>query len=202
MSDPIAIYYDELADRYGDDPRAVDATDQQALDVRYRVLGDLTDMNGKTVLEVGCGYGGLGAYLSARYPDMQYKGIDVSEGLIRIGHKHWPDLDLRQLDFFDLDFQLRRYDVILGQGIFYLLASDQHPGHLIRRMWHMASEAVAFTAISTWKPDLDPAELHIDPFQTLKFCRGLTPWVALRHDYRLGDVAVYMFRKDSNGSDG
>lgn len=197
MSDPVAVYYNQLADRYGDDPRAVDAPDLAALQARYQVLGDLTDMNGKRVLEVGCGHGLLGEYLTGRYPEICYKGIDVSEGLIRIGHKHRPQLDLRQIDFFDLDFHLCRYDVILAQGIFYLLRDDRHPGQLIKRMWHMASEAVAFTAISTWKPGLDPAELHIDPFQTLKVCRGLTPWVALRHDYRLGDVALYMFRKDA-----
>ena len=38
-------------------------------------------------------------------------------------------------------------------------------------------------------------EFYTDPLQTLAFCRTLTPWVTLRHDYHSRDFTIYM-RKD------
>jgi trans-aconitate methyltransferase len=191
VNDRIAAYYDELAAKYGNAPQAVDAPNQVALDVRYQALGDLCDMNGKRVLEVGCGHGGLGAYLTDRYPEIDYRGIDISEGLLSLGRQAHPDLRLYHRDLSDLSDS---YDVVLAQGIFYLLDGISHASELVRRMLALADEAVAFTAVSAWKPNRQPGELHVDPIAMLQFCHALSSRVALRHDYLDGDVAFYLYR--------
>jgi trans-aconitate methyltransferase len=190
----IANYYDRLAATHGHTPQAVDAPDQAALDVRYQALGDVTDMNGKTVLDVGCGYGGLGAYLTHRYPNIDYHGIDISQGLIDLGREAHPELTLTLRDLLDLA-DAPSYDVVIAQGIFYRLESTEAPSTMVRRMFTIAREAVAFTSLSTWKPHRAAGELHIDPADTLKFCRRLTSRVVLRHDYHPGDLAIYLYKE-------
>jgi len=192
----IAAYYDRLVDRYGHDPRAVDASSRATLDVRYRVLGDVGDMRGKRVLEVGCGFGDLGAHLRERYADVAYRGVDLAPRMIEEGRRAHPELDLEVADVLDLPAG-ETYDFVVAQGIFYKLrdAPEQRMRALVERMFALAGEAVAFTAISAWAAERDPGEFHVDPAAVLALGRSLTKAVVLRHDYHPGDLAVYLYKR-------
>ena len=158
----------------------------------------MADPNGKSVLDVGCGHGGLGRALLARYPDVHYAGIDLSGGMVETVRRLQPQLDVRQLDLRDLG-DGERHDVVLAQGIFYLLTGDavRTAEALVAKMFAVAKEAVAFTAISTWSPHRDPSEFYVDPEAMLRHCRSLTSRVVLRHDYHPGDVAFYLFKEET-----
>lgn len=197
MSEAIAAYYDRLAAAHGNTPQAVDAPTAQALEARHAALAQVADMNWKRVLEVGCGHGVLGAYLTSRYPDITYRGIDISAGLLAVGRQARPELDLRHLNLMELD-PGRRFDVVVAQGIFYKLGRDAWAKTrlLVEKMWLHADEAVAFTAVSTWRPTFQAGEFYVNPVTMLDFCWTLTPRVVLRHDYHPGDVCFYLYRKD------
>lgn len=191
----IAPYFDRLADRHGPTPGAVDAGSQASLDVRYRALSELTDMNGKTVLEVGCGFGGLGAYLVNRFPDIDYTGIDISERAVATGRTTYPDLKLTRRNLMELPAE-PGYDVVLAQGIFYLLGVDagEKAQELLKRMFHVARESVGCCAISTWADHQTPGEYYLDPALLLAWGGRLTKRLVLRHDHHPGDVCVYLFK--------
>lgn len=190
----IASYYDALVDRYGHDPRACDASGIESLERRYRVLGDVQDLSGRRVLEVGCGFGDLGAYLRRRYEGVVYRGVDLSHRMVEAGRAA-HGLDLRVANVLDLDPAEERYDVVLAQGIFYLLDGDAEAKmqELVRAMAALSLEATAFTAVSTWTPSPEPGEYYVDPVGLLGFCRTLAPLVTVRHDYHPGDVAAYLY---------
>ncbi len=189
----IAAYYDDLVDRYGHDPRACDASGVESLQRRYRVLGDVMDLTGKRVLEVGCGFGDLGVHLRERYEGVVYRGVDLSPRMVEEG-RATHGLDLRVSNVLDLDPAEERYDVVLAQGIFYLLDGDAESKmqELVRAMAALSVEATAFTAVSSWTPTPEPGEYYVDPVSLLAFCRTLTPFVTIRHDYHPGDVAAYL----------
>ena len=191
----IAAYYDALAAAHGTGPQAVDASSQESLELRYRVLGDAIDFDGKSVLDVGCGFGGLGVHLTERYADVDYSGIDISEGLVAAGRHAHPELRLEVGDVLEMP-PAQRFDAVLAQGIFYLLGDEAEAKaeRLIAAMWALAVECVAFTALSSWATGaVDPQEFRVDPARLLNYCRTLTPRVVLRHDYHPGDVALYLY---------
>ena len=192
----IAAYYDHLVGKFGDAPQAVDAGSQEALDKRYRVLTEVADLNCKKILEVGCGFGGLGMYLSQRYPESSYTGIDISQGMIDKGRTLFPDLRLEQRNVFELHGEMS-YDVVLAQGIFYLLGkcADKKAQQILDKMLSLAREAVACCAISTWTERKFVDEYCVDPSQLLAWGRQLTRKLVLRHDYHRGDVCVYLYRE-------
>lgn len=192
----IATYYDRLVDRYGYDPRACDASGLVALKTRYEVLSQVTDLTGKSVLEVGCGFGDLGAYILAKYHRVEYVGIDVSPRMIQEGRKVRPGLTLRVMDVVEMP-QSEKYDVVLAQGVFYLLEKNaqSETRRLIKKMFGLAREALAFCALSTWGPAGDSSEYRVDPMALLQDCRRLTTCLQLRHDYLPHDVALYLYRQ-------
>jgi hypothetical protein len=87
-------------------------------------------------------------------------------------------------------------DVAVANGIFYLLGeqADVLLRAIIGRMWELAAEAIAFTSLSTWAAKRSLGEYHTDPAEVLSFCRSLTPWVRLRHDYLPHDFAVFLYK--------
>lgn len=191
----IGAYYDRLVDAYGHSPLACDARAECSLAIRYRVLSEVADLSDKRVLEVGCGFGDLGTYLVNRYPGVSYYGIDVSERMIEVGRSVHPTLDLRHADLLNWD-PVEEYDVVLAQGIFYLLGQDAETkmSRLISRMFELAGEALAFCTISSWATEGDPGEFRPDPVRTLACCKQLTTSLVLRHDYLQNDFAVYAYR--------
>ena len=193
----IAAYYDRLVEQYGHDPRAVDASSRESLDVRYAVLSELADMSGKSVLEVGCGFGDLGAFIRERYERVSYRGIDLSPRMVEEGRRVHPGLQLEVADILGLA-GAEAYDFVVAQGIFYLLREDpeERMRQIVKRMFALASEAIAFTAISAWAAERNPHEFYVDPSAALELGHSLTRAVVLRHDYHPGDLALYLYKRD------
>ena len=194
--DKIANYYDGLVDKYGYDPRACDASAAKSLEVRYKALSEVADLTGKSVLEVGCGFGDLGFYLQQKYTGVRYLGIDVSHRMIEEGRKVHPNLSLRVQNVLDLK-KAEGFDVVLAQGIFYLLGDNAETKMhtLVEKMFSLSREALAFCAISAWTLNKRNDEFYVDPLALLDWCRKLTTYILLRHDYLPHDVALYLYKR-------
>lgn len=69
-----------------------------------------------SVLEVGCGFGRVGAAILSRWPDVQYTGIDVSPDLIAGAQKRLPGVELlcHDLATFDTD---RQWDLVVSVSV-------------------------------------------------------------------------------------
>lgn len=192
----IARFYAGLIDRYGHHPCACDYGSRQSQETKFGVLAQVMPLDGKRVLDVGCGFADFAEYLLARHGGLTYEGVDITARMIQEARRLRPGLSLRVLDILSED-PGGPYDLVTANGIFYLLGDDPEARmrQLITRMYELTSCAVAFTSLSTWAGQREPGEFHADPFATVAFCRGLTPWVVLRHDYLPRDFTVYMYRE-------
>jgi SAM-dependent methyltransferase len=191
----IARYYNDLVDRFGHDPRACDASSSASLEIRYKVLAGVCDLTGLSVLEVGCGFGDLGVHVCARFPEVRYTGVDLSPRMVEEARRCHPGLEFFCSDLMALP-DTAQYDVVLAQGIFYLLREDAEARTqaMIAKMYALARKAVAFSAISSWTTRKTPGEHYLDPATLLGTCRALTSKVVLRHDHLPNDVAVYLYK--------
>ncbi len=90
------------------------------------------------------------------------------------------------------------FDVVTANGIFYLLGEQAWPmmQQIIERLYELATSAVAFNSLSAWanKEEQEAGEYYADPIKVVDFCRRLTPWVVLRHDYHPRDFTIYMYK--------
>lgn len=200
-SDRIASYYDRLVNKYGHDSRACDAASETSLISRYSALSQVTDLSHKKVLEVGCGFGDLGMYLLKKYEGVEYVGIDISRRMIDVGRDVHPELSLEHADLMDLDIA-NQYDVVLAQGVFYLLRSDAVTKMrlMINKMFSMSKHAMAFSTISGWSPYKQDNELYADPVDLINWLKCLTPRLVFRHDYHPSDFAIYLYKQDTQSS--
>jgi SAM-dependent methyltransferase len=192
----ISSYYDDLVNRHGHDPRACDYGRPESQSKKFAVLAGVTPLDGKRLLDVGCGFADYADYLSTHGSGVQYSGVDLSYRMIEIAHQRHLDLDLRVGNILDA-VEPGQFNVVNANGIFYLLgpAAADMMQTIIQRLFELAGEAVAFNSLSTWASQREPDEYYADPIETFEFCRTLTPWVVLRHDYLPHDFTIYMYRQ-------
>lgn len=192
----IVDYYDALVAQFGHDPQACDYGQASSQLKKFEVLAEALPVSGKRVLDVGCGFADFARFLKERYPDVSYEGVDVTPSMVEEARRARPDLALRHLDILEQD-PGGPYNLVTANGIFYLLGEDARGWmkRLIARMFELSSEAVAFNSLSAWADRKESGEFYADPIATVEYCRTLTPWVALRHDYLPHDFTIYMYRE-------
>ena len=195
--DRIASYYDALESRYGHDPRACDYGRAESQQTKFRVICEMSDFQDKKILDVGCGFADFADYLESQNLNTDYKGIDLSEAMLRRAKSRRPDLDLRNSNFLNED--IGQFDIVTANGIFYLLGENAETitHRLIRRMFESARESVIFNSLSSWAPHKTEGEYYADPAKFVSFAQSLTPRVVLRHDYMDHDFTVALFHSDS-----
>ena len=80
----VATYYSEKFAQHGESPRGVDWNGEESQTLRFEQLCKIVENHSQFSLnDLGCGYGALHDFLSRRYEDFSYSGIDVSESMIK-----------------------------------------------------------------------------------------------------------------------
>jgi SAM-dependent methyltransferase len=75
--------YQNKFNKYGVDPRSLLWKSKGAAHQRFRQFWSEIDFNGKSVLDIGCGFGEFGKFLLKRYKDVDYTGIDIVPEFIK-----------------------------------------------------------------------------------------------------------------------
>lgn len=194
----IAHYYRDLIRKYGCDARACDYGSSASQFAKFKILMECTDFSKKSILDIGCGYAAFAGFLAEQVTDFEYSGIELCPEMVEIARKNIPWAIIMEGDFVDIECSAA--DIVTANGIFYLLGerakSLMH--QIIVKMWRLANEVVAFNSLSSWRVNKEDGEYYADPLETLLFCRKLTPWVVLRHDYHPGDFTIYMYKGQNN----
>jgi SAM-dependent methyltransferase len=191
----IANYYQDLVQKYGHDPRACDYGRPQSQEIKFRVLSEAMPVKGRSVLDVGCGFADFHRFLRDRFGEVRYSGIDVCPAMVEEALRLDPGCEVKLANILDASIR-ERFDLVTANGIFYLLGDEAWPTmqEIVRRMYAVAEHAVAFNSLSSWAEDKEAGEFYADPAEVLQFCRTLTPWVVLRHDYHRRDFTIYMYK--------
>lgn len=198
MSDPfekIAGYYTKLIEKHGHNPKSCDYGSSVSQKIKFSTMTDLMPLDGKTMLDIGCGFADFADYLSENGFDVKYTGFDLCPSMIEKAKSRRPDLRLETRNILHNPPD-EKFDIVTANGIFYLLGKEapELSKRLIQAMFNLANEAVAFNSLSSWTIDQEEGEYYMDPAETLNFCRTLTPWISLRHNYHHRDFTVFMYK--------
>lgn len=194
-------YYEAAARKYGGDSyQTVQWGSEESMNLRFAVLSSIDDLNGKSILDVGCGLGHLKTFLDQKGIDAAYTGIDVTPRLIDQCRLRFPADNGSFLtgSFLDQNFEGEKFDYVLISGVFavYPETGFHYVVKNIEKAWSLCSQGVAFNSLSSWTTEQVEGEFHAFPTEVIDMCRAFTPWLSMRHDYHPRDFTVYMRRNN------
>lgn len=182
-------YYKSLLEKYKDGPKAVSWGSKESQELRFKVLSEIGDLYGKSILDVGCGLGDLYGYL-LNSPIETYVGYDIVPEMIFAARKKYPNAK-----FVDV-FPEEKFDYVFESGIFNLPDPDWgiFTEIMIKKMFSQCKIGIGINFLSSLSPKKDKDSQYADPLEILRFVSEITNKFSLRHDYKQNDFCVYAFR--------
>lgn len=163
--------------------------------VRFEALTAIADLNGKTMLDAGCGYADLYIFLKESYPQMaHYYGIEqitelMDEATLRYGHL--PDVTLISRNFLYADFPVCDY-VLASGSLNYGSSISGFIYKAIEKLYSHCTIGLGFNLLQ-YMP-IDGTLVAYDPDEIFAFCKTLSPNVVLKTDYDEADFTIFIYR--------
>ena len=191
-------YYSKEFAAYGEDIRSLGYTSAEAQETRMQAVSEIVDFNNKSMLDVGCGFGDLYAFLEKQgvYP-RKYVGIDINPKMIAVARRRFPQLKFEVRDIMDGELK-DKFDLVVALGLFGL--EMPHWQDVVERqlskMYGLCEIGLVVNFLSYYTVWGKTANSHYArPEDILKFVlNNLSNRVIMRHDYRLSDFTVYVYR--------
>ena len=193
-----ALYNGRYA-AFGHDVKTVGWGSPASQALRFSVLCRGLDLRGQRVLDIGCGLGDFVQWAEERYDaSFDYTGLDVSSDLVaaaraKLGgeHRHFYADTLAQ------DGELGEFDVIVLSGTLTFRTQDNVATmrSLLTRAYARCRGAVCVNFMSSYADNQLDKNFHFHPEDVFAFCKTLTPYVILHHDYPLQEFTVQIFRQ-------
>ncbi len=195
--DPVIRFYRENAQRERSDIKIVAWGSQRSQERRFKVLSEVANLQGRSVLDVGCGVGDFYGWAIRKKMNIKYIGIDITPEVIIRAKQKYPKGNFRVQQILNIPRPKPMYDYVIASGIFNRKISKHKTfvEETIKRMFLLCKKGVAFNILSTKADFKEPNEYYANPGELLNKCLILTRHAILRHDYMTHDFTIYLYRQ-------
>lgn len=190
--------YQKSLQKYGPGLRALQWRSKEAAELRYQQLTADIDFAGKSVLDVGCGFGDIIPFILKKSKKFEYTGVDIVPEFIKLAQKKYPKHQFFIRDYFGNPMD-DVFDIIISSGTLNFKIQDalSYRKQAIKVMFDDAKEIVAFN-MAGGHPQTENKKTNrvyfVDSLKILEYCFTLTSKLIFRHHYRRKDFTVVMFK--------
>lgn len=188
--------YAERITELGPTVQALGWRDEAQQQLRFAVLSSIGSLDGKSVLDVGCGFGDFYGFLRESGVDIDYKGIDISPDMLSVARKRYPEAKFDQVDLLTDRFT-EKFDFVVESGIFNHRVKDneQFVCDMMVAMYEKCRLGIAANMMTTFVDYRDAHLYYYEPMQVFAFAKSLSKFVTLRHDYPLYEFSIFIYRQ-------
>jgi SAM-dependent methyltransferase len=192
-------FYAQRWEQFGYDTRSLGIGSRESQEMRYSVLAQMADLQGASILDVGCGFGDFHSYLEGKGIAVRYAGLDLQPAFIEEARKRHPGDGFFCADIEGFEPE-GRVDFVFVSGTFNVKFRDDQEAwvfRMLRKMFSVAERGVGINLLSTY---YDPGHYRGDMFycspeRAFAEAQAITRRVTLRHDYLPHDFTLYLYRK-------
>ena len=194
----VAAYYSSKFNEYGETPRGVDWNGKESQYLRFKQLSKILEAKSNfSIHDLGCGYGSFYDYLSDKYKDFLYHGIDISSTIIQAAEKRY--LKHKNAHFVSSHAPEIIADYSIASGIFNVQTTktdtqwEDYLKSTLDTLNNFSRRGFAFNCLTSYSdPEKMQAHLYYaNPTLLFDFCKQhYSKNVALLHDYGLYEFTI------------
>lgn len=190
--------YGEALGKHGESPRALHWTSYKSQAIRFRALVKDLDIEGKTILDAGCGMGDLIPFLYAKSTNFTYLGVDRQPEFIEIASRRYEGENFKVFDPFKKT--AGSFDIVISSGVMNANMPDWLGirKQMIASLFGQTAEVLTFNMAGGLEPPAPRGKIAYAKAQDiLEFCRTLSDRVGLDTRYHPEDFTILMYKKSS-----
>ena len=205
LPEKMATLYAAKFDTHGPTPEGVYwGPEQDRFDLRFEKMLALipeADRSTASLLDVGCGFGGLLSFARAKGYHPDYTGVDLTQNMIAWCREHLTDAEFVQQNILEKP-ALGSFDYVVGNGILALKLDmlrremDAYAKDIVRAMFGYCKKGIAFNCMTDRVNYYSDELYYRNPLDLLGWCQNeLSPFVKLDHAYPLHEYTIYVYRE-------
>jgi SAM-dependent methyltransferase len=193
-------FYEDNVRRFGFDHRGLGFRTRSSQARRFEALLGLGAFDDRRLLDVGCGFGDLLAFLLERGIRPRYTGVDICAPMIDRCQERFAVREGIFAVADALEYQpAEPFDYVVASGVFGFDApgARERVWPTLERLFHWARLGVAVNFLSKRSPKPVAGRLYVDPAEALEWGFSLTPAARIDHSYLPNDFTLFLFRTPS-----
>jgi SAM-dependent methyltransferase len=171
-------------------------------EVQHDVHASIGDLNGKTLLDLGCGFAHYYEYLRKRGIAVRYIGYDFMEQFVAVDRERYPEATFEVRDVTNEEIAHEADYAVMCQ-VFNNRYRDSNNTDVAKAIIRKAFAAVriglSIDFLSTYVNYEVPEMWYFSPEEMFRFGESLTPFVRLRHDYAPRHFTLFLFKDGQPG---
>jgi cyclopropane fatty-acyl-phospholipid synthase-like methyltransferase len=199
MLSEISNYYTEKIIKHGLTPQGVDWNGEDGQRVRFQQLCRIINIQDDrfSLNDLGSGYGALFDYLSHKYGDFSYLGVDISREMIQAAQQRY--LEIKSARFLQGSQPDQIADYAVASGIFNVRlgrGDDEWYEYLTQTLDVLDQSShvgFAFNCLTSYSDEDKKRDYlyYADPCRLFDLCKQrYSKKVALLHDYGLYEFTI------------
>ncbi len=139
---------------------------EEAQQMRFEALVNSLDLNGKRILDIGCGTGSFLEYLAARFRDFNYTGVDILEYMISNAKSKNLKGTFLCVDIFkENPFDKDAFNAIFASGTFNINLGNNKEFliNALKLFEYLVCETISFNLLNANSPNKEEGYFYSSP---------------------------------------
>ena len=191
----IQLYENRLKE-CGECIQTVGWKDKEQQELRFKILSEIGNLQNTKILDVGCGFGDFYNYLVKKKIKVDYTGFDIAPNILKVAKKNHPNLNFEVKDILTENVD-DNFDYVFASGILNKRISDniRYTQKIIKKMFDLCNIGVGINMTTDYVDYKEEYLYYHSPEEIFEYCKSLTKYLSLRHDYPLYEFTIYLFKE-------
>lgn len=179
-------------------PKSLFWASKKAATLRYKELVVDLNLEGKTILDIGCGFGDIIPFLSKKAKDFSYTGVDIVPEFVQVAQDKYPKHQFILRDCINHPLK-EKFDIVISSGTLNSNFKDPYRfrKEAIKVFFDHARESLVFNMAGSHPQPKNKQKnkvYYTDSLIILEYCFSLSSKIVFRHHYHRKDFTVTIFK--------